>query len=172
MAPWHWCAMPAPRPAASPVRTFAAAISKAASPRSAARNAFIAAMPGRRRVIGEQRQVVLDRLEARDGPTELLALADVPHRLGEEVLEAARHLRRAHERAVLARAAPTDMRPAGAAAVTRAPLHVSVSLGSSARLTSGCHAGAARRDERDHVPRDDDDVLGSRGPTARAWPCR
>src|SRR5438552_1423110 len=45
MAPWHWCAMPAPSPAASPARILAAAISNAASPASIVANARWAAMP-------------------------------------------------------------------------------------------------------------------------------
>src|SRR5499433_2676305 len=45
MAPWAWCAMPAPSPEASPVRIFATAISNPASPPSMAAKAFWAAMP-------------------------------------------------------------------------------------------------------------------------------
>src|SRR5437762_3188315 len=44
MAPWTWWAIDAPIPAASPVRALATPISKRASPRSAARNAWAAAM--------------------------------------------------------------------------------------------------------------------------------
>src|ERR1700682_1712969 len=45
MAPWHWCAMPAPSPAASPVRILATAVSNPASPSSIAAKARCAAMP-------------------------------------------------------------------------------------------------------------------------------
>src|SRR5262249_57978165 len=53
-----------------------------------------------RRVAGEQGELMLDHLEAADGAAELLALADVSHRLREEVFESAGQLRRAHEGAV------------------------------------------------------------------------
>ena len=48
--------------------------------------------PRRRGVSGEERELVLDRLEAPDRPPELLALAYVLHRLREEVFEPPGHL--------------------------------------------------------------------------------
>src|SRR5581483_10176051 len=50
-------------------------------------------------VAGEQGQVLLDGLERGERPAELPALGHVLHGLGEQELEAARHLGRAHQRA-------------------------------------------------------------------------
>ena len=85
----------------------------------------------------------------RDGPAELLALGHVAHGLREQGLERARHLRRAHEGAVQPDGAGGHGGRAGAAAMTGAPLHVSVSRGSSARLRSAVTlAPPARRRAR------------------------
>src|SRR3972149_4967585 len=82
MAPWTWWAIPAPMPAASPVRDLATAISKGAR---------------RGRLPAQDRALPLDGVEGADGLAELLALPGVLDRLRQEGLQAARHLGRARE---------------------------------------------------------------------------
>ena len=123
-----------------------------ASPRSAARNALLGGDAGRGHVTGEERQVVLDGLEAADGPAELLALAHVAHRLREQVLE-----RRPPSgpsgpgRRTADSASAPDLRPAGAARDDRRVRPRSACRAARARgCVSGSTLAALAGDERDH----------------------
>ena len=100
MAPCAWCAMPAPKPAASPVRILAAAISNSGSPRSRRPKACSAAMPAAAAWPARTARSCWIAWKAPMGRPNCLRSVDVADRLLEQRLERARHLRRAHHGAV------------------------------------------------------------------------
>src|SRR5438105_7170306 len=104
---------------------------------------------GRRRVAGEQGKLMLDGLEGREGAPELASLRHVLDRLGEKVLEAARHLGRARERAELPE--PIRRRPGTRRHHGRPPPRQGVPR-LEGEVDVFLDRGGSARDQRDHWP--------------------